>query len=934
MSMTIYTSSDGAVLRDVLNSMAMFLSDMGTFNSATSIAMTLSALAAAAMYIQTANLPVLFKWVVNSMAILYVLLALPIKVNIIDMADDRATYTVSNVPIGLALPAWLSSNIGYGLTMGIGYYFHLPADVDYNKRGMLFGSRIWTGASTMSLKNSPDLAKDLTSYIDQCIFKSKMLSTKQITAEQLKHSDDLITLLFTKPSPVYYVLLHTGENVSCKVAASTLKPQVEKAHLSELKDVATILTKGNTAEAQSAYLSAHAYYTKLSNVGANTLTQNILINALRNAQKNVLAFNGDVGQLMNYTNTTTQQKMRYAEANDFWQAEYQLPLIMSSLWTVAICIFPLVVLVSFFPQCGNVYKYYFHTMVYLWSWPLLFNFIHFCVSSAASHQISLLFPNQGEAFKTGITLANIDLIKSIHSDFALKAGRLTAMVPFLALGVVKGLSHVMNQAAQTFTSQSQQISTGEAQSAATGNISMGNFSGWNMNYDTVNAHKYDTNTSFMSGQTSIQGSSGAIEHINSDGSRSFSVGSAISTSSVSVSGTQGLQQSLSHAKEHALQEMDGYQASLTHSAQSASSHASQFSEAHGRDERLGHGASSTESANAQSALQRLTHRAADISEKTGISFDEAFTGMTRASVSASAGIDTKQSLAGKVLGWTTGANGQLQFSAGGEQTQSDTLRHNSGQDYVISAREAEDIRQDMSSIQLYAKNHHYDTNQSDSENLMIQTGHDFRTMQTASDGYSASLQQSERISDAQSTLESSGAQLTQNLNQEAINYGINRVGLERMRYLEMNPNDAGAQAELAQIKNDFMQEKANAMINHQSGHGVNVKPAETYQQAKTVIESQSRNVPSQYSANAKALSGEYGGNLGISQQDKTTLMNKVNHSMGKISTANAELSSEMANKFRIAEAKGQRAIYDGKDKAQSTPGFNALKKYNHPDKKQ
>lgn len=931
MSLIIYTPSDGAVFRDVLNSMAMFLADHGTFHSATSIAMTLSALAAACLYVRAANLPVLFQWVVNSFFILYLLLGLTVQVNIIDMADDRASYTVSNIPIGVALPAWLVSNVGYGLTMSVGHYFHMPDDVDYNKRGMLFASRIWTGVSSMGLKHSPQLAKDLTSYIDQCIFKSKMLSTKKITVEMLKNSDDLVTLLFEKPSPVYRVILHNGDNASCIEAGKYLKPLIEKAYHDELKDVAVLLTKGKVNKAESSYLSAHRYFTNLSTVSANALTQNILINALRNAQKNVLAFNGDVGQLMNYTTTTTQQKIRFAEANDFWQAEYQLPLIMSSLWTVTICMFPLVVLASFFPQCQSIYKYYLYTLVYLWSWPLLFNFIHFCVSSVASHQISLLFPNNGKELKTGITLANIDLIKSIHSDFALKAGRLTALVPVLALGIVKGLAQVMNQAAQTFSSQSQSISTGEAQSATTGNISVGNYSGWNMNYDTLNAHKHDSNTTFMSGQTAIQGASGAIEHINADGSRAFSVGSAISSSSVSVSGSQGLQQSLSHAKERALQAMDGYQSSIAHSAQSASSHASQFSEAHGHDERLGHGVSSTESANAQSALQRLTHRAVDISEKTGISFDEAFTGMTRASLSANAGFDTKQSLAGKFLGWTTGANGQLQLSASGEQTQSSTARHSSGHDYVISARDAEDIRHDMAAVQAYAKNHHYDTHQSDAENLLIQTGHDFRTMHTASDGFSASLQKSERISDAQNTVASSGAQLTQNLNQEAINYGIQRVGLERMRYLEMNPNDAIGQDELARIKSEFMQDKAESMI-HQAEMGLSVSPQTAYDQAKTKIDNQAQHLNSQYNENAKALQTEHGAGLGVHQQEKTNLVNQVDSSIQKVNRANNLSGNEISNKFKASEAKGQRAIHDGKEKAIANPGFNALKKYNHPKK--
>jgi conjugal transfer mating pair stabilization protein TraG len=934
--LNIYTPSDGEVLIDVLNSMALFFGGP-TFASAIQIMIALSVFAAVCMFIKTQALPSLMAWVVNSFCVLYIVLGITTQVNVIDMADESKALTVSNVPIGLALPASFISSMGYGVTKAVGFAFHMPQDLDYNNKGMIFGSRIWTGVSTMSLKNSPDLARDLNAYIYQCVFKSKMLSTKKLSPQELKTSDDLETLLFKGASPVYRVIVHQPlkdekgkekspvSNLTCKDAASFLQPLIHKAYDKELKNIAVILTKGNVVDAQNSYLDAHRYFTGLSKAGAQTLTQNILINSLRDAQKNAFAFNGDVAQLMNYTNTSTMQKTRYAEANEFWQSEYNLPLLMSSLWVVTIGLFPFIILISFFPECQGVFKSYVYGLVYLWSWPMLFNITHFIVSSAASRKISLLFPKESiEQLKTGITLSNIDVINAIHTDFALQAGKLTALVPVLAYAMVKGVAYMMNHGAQRASAAIDSLGAGEAQTAATGNISMGNYSGMNMNYDTANAHKHDTNSTLLWGQSTVQSSSGGLEHINADGEHSFNAGNSISNSSVSVSGTQGLQQSLSTAKEKAQQEIDGQQASMQTIAQEGTSHASQFNEAKAHDERLGHGASTTDSASAQLALQRLQHQASAISERTGMGHDEAFAGLMRAGGNISGGVRTDESVLGKPFKWITGAHGEITVSAGGEQSQTSTDRHGTGQDYVVSANDAKDIRQDFSTVSQYSQTHHVDTNNSQSENLMIQTGHDLRDMQTASDGYNASYQKSERISKAQNLVTSNGASLSMNLNQEAVNYGIDKVGLGHMRYLEQHPNDANAQMELAGIKSEYLEQKAQSILNHGMS-AMTVNPEHQYQKAKDHIQSQGQGLKGHYEANSGELSSKHSQGLGINQQEKEGLISQVNHTIEKTKQNNQDQSQEMRQKYKLSEAKMQKEIINGKSGATEIPLVKAGK---------
>ena len=236
---------------------------------------------------------------------------------------------------------------------------------------------------------------------------------------------------------------------------------------------------------------------------------------------------GADAELMNYTNTDTMQKMHVAEANSFWLASYRLPYYMTVMWMLTICIFPLILLLAFFPLTQNIYVFYLQSQAYLWSWPPMFIIIHYFVSLASSSTINIFGQKTG-----GVTFSNIDSLASLHSNFAYTAGALAASVPFLAYYITKGLSSVLSNAAQHFGGIAQSLSVSEAQSAAQGNLSMASYSGWNMNYDNTNAHKFDTNYHHAEGRSTVQMSNGALLSHNADGSRVGNVQPAISNAAV------------------------------------------------------------------------------------------------------------------------------------------------------------------------------------------------------------------------------------------------------------------------------------------------------------------------------------------------------------------------------------------------------------------
>ncbi|MEN5563529.1 conjugal transfer protein TraG N-terminal domain-containing protein, partial [Klebsiella pneumoniae] len=63
-------------------------------------------------------------------------------------------YEVDNVPIGLAIPASLTTRVGNALIQSYEMVFALPDSVTYSKTGMLFGSNL-VAKSTDFLSQNP-----------------------------------------------------------------------------------------------------------------------------------------------------------------------------------------------------------------------------------------------------------------------------------------------------------------------------------------------------------------------------------------------------------------------------------------------------------------------------------------------------------------------------------------------------------------------------------------------------------------------------------------------------------------------------------------------------------------------------------------------------------------------------------------------------------
>lgn len=649
----IYIPQDGVFFKEVLDAVVTLLST-STFKSAIDIMLILAVAMMGYQYVAGNKLQVLGRYVLVSFLVTYAVLGMRVPVAIIDMQEAAGAghaLTVDHVPLGLALPASVISGLGYGITQVFSDVFHMPNDLDYNKSGMIFGSRTWLAATNARLTASPELAADVSAYLRQCVLSAKVLGSGQISMQALVNSPQLIKTYFEAPSPIYRVVLRNGKNVSCSEAAINIKQRlVTAAHL-ELTRLGRVMTKGDTEKYESILQNAHDYYRGISTSAADQLTQNILINATRDAASDAFAFAGADAALMNYTNTTSMQKMHIAEANTFWLASYRLPYFMTIMLMLTICIFPLVVLLAFLPLTQSVYVFYLQSQAYLWSWPPMFIIIHFLVSLAGNAHFTHLGQKTG-----GVTFANIEALASQHSAFAYTAGALAASVPFLAYYITKGLSSVLSNASQHFGGMVQSVSVSEAGSAAQGNVSMASYSGWNMNYDNTNAHKFDTNAHHAEGRSTMQMGNGALLSRNADGSTTGNIQPAISSAAVSVHGSDRVVESLHQSATESFSNATQHRTAADSHLQAGLSQMKQFTESDANDYRGGAGVSNTTSASIGQDLRIMKDAVAHHNKHSDNSHH------TSAEEALSVQVNSNRSILGKGVQWVSGASGHVSLT--------------------------------------------------------------------------------------------------------------------------------------------------------------------------------------------------------------------------------------------------------------------------------
>ena len=434
------------------------------------------------------------KWILLFVTVWGAMIVPKATVRVVDRLDPAlAPAVVSNVPIGLALFASITSQVGDGLTRLTEQAFTLPNDLVYRRHGLIFGARLAATATRLEVTDAV-FARNLRNFTRQCVFHALLLG--HISADDLRESTDVWALVTAAGSPsagasparMFEFATRqpagaTGatpvdkEIVTCRDGAARLNG----AWAAEIARAGTLFGRRifpdartqalARAELLAALPAAHDFLIGASRSAAEILRQQMVLNAVHDAGEQWAAEAGNAAALQTYTEARAEAQTAAAYRAIGRQAETWVPLLRIVFECLYVGAFPLAVLLMLTPAGMTIFRSYVTGLIWLQSWGPLYAILHrISMGEAAERmQAAALMPD-GDV---GISLVAQAGIRAVAADVSVMSGYLSMSIPFLAAALAYGLSKA-TVLATSVLAVGQDAATSAAHEGTTGNLSLAN----------------------------------------------------------------------------------------------------------------------------------------------------------------------------------------------------------------------------------------------------------------------------------------------------------------------------------------------------------------------------------------------------------------------------------------------------------------------------
>ena len=419
-------------------------------------------------------------WFLGATLIYSCLMVPRLDVHVTDRLNPSlAPANVSNVPLGLALMASFTSQVGDYLTGSAEVVFGLPGDLNYSKNGMIYGARLYDATRSLRVSD-PEFAANLDEHFRQCVFYDVLLG--RYSMKELAETSDIWTTIApgSQARAQRFLTRDTGTGqvtsniITCREAYDALNAQWAGL----IDGMGTVfgrqLYPNQTAALAKAKLFADlpVAYQYLTGVSANAteiFKQTLTINAMSQAMHSMAATSG-AGNVDVYAQTRADIQTERTYGSIASNAMKWVPLLNVVLTVLFYALFPVLFPLFLLPKTGPLaLKGYVTGFFYLAAWGPLFVILHMMLMYKGAADMSAV------AGSNGLSLASFTGMADMNSDIGLLAGYLIASVPFLAGGVAKGAMAISHHAT-SYLNPSQNAAEEAAREASTGNVSLGNTS--------------------------------------------------------------------------------------------------------------------------------------------------------------------------------------------------------------------------------------------------------------------------------------------------------------------------------------------------------------------------------------------------------------------------------------------------------------------------
>ncbi|HIF6262296.1 TPA: conjugal transfer mating-pair stabilization protein TraG [Raoultella ornithinolytica] len=855
----IYTIAGGDWFRGNLNAISAFMST-GTWSSIEKMCIAFSVLIVASSWVKKHNVMDMVGWVF-ALTLVSMLVVIRKPVQIIDYSNVSQVYQVDNVPIGLAIPASLTTRVGNALVQSYEMIFSLPDSVTYSKTGMLFGSNL-IAKSTDFLSQNPEITTLFSDYVQNCVMGDIFLNHKY-SFEELMESADPYSLIFSQPSPLRQVPNNSYKFlekdyigttfISCQVAATELKQRLAldtqtggKTWNYYVRQLFGGKPNPDLLFSQMIGDSYNFFYSSGQSAG-QIIRQNVTMNALRSGIQSYAARSGDTASLVNIANTSSLEKQRLAQATMGHQALRTLPLMQTVIMGIMIGMFPIMVMAAMFNMMTlQVLKGYVFALIWLQTWPLLFAILNSAMAYYAKQN------------GVPVVLSELSQVQLKNSDIATTAGYIAVMIPPLSWGIVKSMGAAFSSAYSHFSSSG----LGATSQAASGVVD-GNYSFANMQMENVSGYSWGTNSTTSFGQMSRQLANGGMSTQTRDGSMVWDSGGAMSKLPVDINvGRQIASAQQQMARESDVQAesaLHGYNSSVT----SAWNSLQQFGTNRGSSASTTTGADNTESSQDSMARSKMWNAVVSNAKANNISNEESFNQLMEDSSKRSQSFDAHVSgklssgdqLFGKLGKWGTGLSAEVGAKGSAGWT------HSSGDNDSIgsSGRQSHDSRHDTSSqaAKDFKEASDYftsrktstsgNTTDNNASSRVDQFAASLSSAKNSYDQYTNSRTRSHEYSEMASRTESMSGQMNENLTQQFAHF-VQQRSPQNAEAILTNTSSPEVAAQREELAREFVKAQVEPKIDG------------AYQQGR---ESIGQNMPGVSGGGDRgSVMGDYGHNTG------------------------------------------------------------------------
>lgn len=820
MALDIWVVSSGGMITMGLNAVATVMEN-GGWKSTIWVAEMLGIAFCVMTYLRTHNMTAMFGWGLTFVLVTALLLTPKVTVVVNDLTAPDTIGRVDNVPVGLAMPLYLATGVGYTLTTTYEDIFHFPDERSYTKTGMLFASKLMQDSFTIDSRN-PVLAYNMGEYAKNCVVPDIMLNHKY-SMQDVMESEDVQAQIFSNPSPLRAIYWRDATGTTFMVCRDAV-PRLKNLLSAESNNTgstfmahAVRMLPGNNAP-QRVYAEqlagSYEYFLGSSKSAQSIMMQNIAVAGLRRGLNSYVKGMNDTASMVDIASEQSLMKLRLSHAVSYTIATEVLPQLHTVLLLFCICIFPVMVLALYVREIAwAVIKSYLNFMGSLMLWPVMFAIFNFAVN----------YSTQNSFHATGPTLSNMNRLMETSTTTAGIAGWLMLSIPFLAFRLFTGLGQGFASLSSSLGSALSSASAADSGAVASGNMSVGN-----VQLDNINGHKTDLNRAYREGNTSMQLGNSAMRTVTQDGQTVYDASGATSRLPVDLHLDRNLASAAQRSVRDSMAQTEMAAQGYNHSVQETGSQLKQFHEQFGNSDSKTLSASTGMSITDAERVNKMQNVAQDYATRNHISLNEAYSELENKSrdlavnggARVQAGVDSSKHLFGRGAELVTGFSGKADVHAGVETTgrtgsTSQTSQGGlSGNDnsQTVSARESQDFSQGMDVLRNYSTTYngqHVDNNAS---GLMNQISSGITTSDSKYAQYTASQAHTHEMQKMASETETLSAGARDNYTQQFVEWAQRRAPGNAETILT-NTSDEGVQKQRDGLVQEFFAEKLQGRIN-------------------------------------------------------------------------------------------------------------------------